>query len=576
MQFDDRLATVLRMRTDSDGGLRTQFRQLLDLIGTSPDTADADLLDRAYARLRELGGIISQDEQSHILRQGALRLRDVRLVGFLADQDAKLAASAMATARLTEAEWLAIIPDLPVNSRGFLRHRRDLPAKVRDLLARLGVQDLVLPDFAPQERVAGNDTATTDRDGEAVASIEATADAVDEAAVGTGKRAGASRKASGRQDEIGVLLRRIAQFRQGQRTRPVAPRLPLEDDGGPEPVRSIEFLTGADGEIRWAEPPLGPLLGGMRLASTRPVETVIAPVTTRRAFAAHQPVRQAAISIDIRSDIGGDWCLDAVPLFDPLTGSFTGYRGCLRRPVHAGEAAEVESEGDRMRQVLHELRTPVNAIQGFAEIIQQQLFGAVPHEYRAHAAAVAVDAARLMAGFDEVDRLVKLESGAMDLTRGEADMRQCIAETVERLQGILRPRNAGFSLTVSGPAFTVALDRSEVLLLAWRLLASIAAALAPGETADLVLASDGDMISLDMAAPEAMNSGKWAENADSGRARAVSAGVFGSGFALRLARAEAENAGGQLKCKRNRITVMLPALTGTTVDSSPGAGRVSG
>ena len=33
MQFDDRLATVLRTRADSDAILRTQFRQLLDLLG---------------------------------------------------------------------------------------------------------------------------------------------------------------------------------------------------------------------------------------------------------------------------------------------------------------------------------------------------------------------------------------------------------------------------------------------------------------------------------------------------------------------------------------------------------------
>ena len=40
---------------------------------------------------------------------------------------------------------MALIPHLPVTARGFLRHRRDLPERVRGLLGRLGVRDLVLP-----------------------------------------------------------------------------------------------------------------------------------------------------------------------------------------------------------------------------------------------------------------------------------------------------------------------------------------------------------------------------------------------------------------------------------------------
>ena len=33
MFFDDRLATVLRQRATGEAGLRTQYRQLLDLLG---------------------------------------------------------------------------------------------------------------------------------------------------------------------------------------------------------------------------------------------------------------------------------------------------------------------------------------------------------------------------------------------------------------------------------------------------------------------------------------------------------------------------------------------------------------
>ena len=36
MQFDDRLATVLRMQADHPRAAATQFRQLLDLAGSAP------------------------------------------------------------------------------------------------------------------------------------------------------------------------------------------------------------------------------------------------------------------------------------------------------------------------------------------------------------------------------------------------------------------------------------------------------------------------------------------------------------------------------------------------------------
>lgn len=553
MQFDDRLATALRLRAESESGLRTQFRQLLDLLGTSPDGADAELLDRAYARLGELCGTIPQDDQSRILREGSLRLRDMRLVSFLATQDAKPAASAMATARLTEDEWLEIIPTLPVNSRGFLRHRRDLSPRVRDLLARLGVQDLVLPDPVSEGRIPAAE--------EPLELTEPVAELADTTAT--------------KQEDISVLLRRIAEFREGRRTRPIAPRLPLDDEAEHTLATTIEFGCDAGGQVVWADDRVAPQLVGLRLTSAKTGELVEISPATRAAFAGYQPVTQAKVILSLASEIGGEWRIDAVPLFDPQTHAFTGYRGCLRRPV-AAKLPERDSDDDRMRQVLHELRTPVNAIQGFAEIIQQQLFGPAPHEYRAHAASIAVDAAKLLAGFDEVDRLVKLDSGALTLTEGEADMRQCVSDTVQRLQTVLRGRSAGFSLTVSGDNFTVGLDRGEVMALCWRLLASAAAALAPGEDADLVLTSDGETITLEMDAPQSIIEGAASEAPDPNRPRALSAGAFGPGFAFRLAQAEAENAGGELICKTNRITLTLPALTAAASDSSAVQGRASG
>jgi len=547
MQFDDRLATVLRTRADSDTVLRIQFRQLLDLLGTDREGSDSALRHQGYARLGELTERLPQEDQSRILREPGVRLRDPQLVAFLAEGEAKPAAAAMATAHLSDPQWLDLIPHLPVTARGFLRHRRDLSPTVKDLLARLGVGDLVLPGPDP----------------EAIAAI--LAEAADDA----------QPEPAETNDGIGALLKRIEAFREGRRSQSTDPRLPLGEDHEARQIDTVEFACDASGTAIWASETMAPLVVGMRLTAPNPGPLVTIGSNMANAFVARQPVHSAPVTITAAADISGDWRMDAAPLFDPLTGSFTGYRGCLRRPVLDKRAAR-DSEADRMRQVLHELRTPVNAIQGFAEIIQQQLFGPAPHQYRAHAASIAVDSAKLLAGFDEVDRLVRLEGQAMELERGNADLRAAVLETVKRLQAVLRPRDAGFSLNVSGSDFITTLDRTEVMALCWRLLATAAGALGPGEEVDLVLTSDGSEIRLELDAPHALTEDDAPKPNDNARPRAVNSGMFGPAFAFRLAQAEAQSAGGYLICKENRVTLVVPALTAFRGARSAGSGRNSG
>ena len=51
MHFDDRLATVLRHRAAGERAAKTQFRQLLDLLGERPQGGDPALKAAAYLRL---------------------------------------------------------------------------------------------------------------------------------------------------------------------------------------------------------------------------------------------------------------------------------------------------------------------------------------------------------------------------------------------------------------------------------------------------------------------------------------------------------------------------------------------
>ncbi|MGZ3197039.1 MAG: histidine kinase dimerization/phospho-acceptor domain-containing protein [Croceibacterium sp.] len=539
MQFDDRLATVLRSGAAGERAARTQFRQLLDLLGSTPPGANGPLIAAAYARLEEISDTFPATEQSRILREPGLRLRNARLVAQLALAEPQVAAAAMAAARLGESEWLELIPNLPMTARGFLRHRRDLPEAARRMLARLGVRDLVLP------RPEGSPPPTAPPP--AAAAIE-----------------------NAPNGGIGALVRRIEAFQKARRgSAAVSPRLPLDigelmAEGAPPD--SFDFSTDPSGQIDWADPHVAPLLVGLHLAGAG---SGVCDASSQAALRRRGTIRGGHVDLPGAELIAGAWRLDATPRFDSRTGTFLGHVGRMRRPLADARDIRPDTPGDRMRQVLHELRTPVNAIQGFAEIIQQQLFGPAPNTYRALAGGIGVDAARLLAGFDEIDRLARLESGALALSSDGCNFRVVVETTVRRLEGVTRPRSAHLRLLTSGEAFTIGLGREDGALLAWRLLASLAGSLAPGEVVELSLRGGDQGIELETELPFALagEEDPFAA-APRGDTPALTAGMFGIGFTLRLARAEAEAAGGSLERRGETLVLSLPALTGAAPDHS--------
>ncbi len=570
MQFDDRLRTVLRKRAGSEAAARTQFRQLLDLLGSGEAGLAPELAYEAGMRLAELTDQIPAEMQTQILREPGLRLRNSELVEALAWCEPRLAASAMAMARLGEEEWLALIPRLPPTARGFLRHRRDLPGRVVQQLERLGVGDLVLadPGMADFETV-GNVGAAEQGVMEDTAPINpppppaARPRAAQAPPPPPPFEAPSSLKTP---ESIANLLQRIERFRGTRRAPIYAPRLPLGDALGSDATGRIEqadFRSDAEGIVTWASSEIAPWLVGMALTTPKAGPLVRHSANSITAALRHyHPLVLAPITIDAAPGISGEWLLDAAPVFASATGAFEGYRGRLRRaPPRRAEATAADARTDHARELLHELRTPVNAIQGFAEIIQQQLFGAVPHEYRAHAAAIAVDAAKLLAGFDEVDRLARLESGDLELDAGDADLRQVASETLRRLHGVLEPRGAGFDLTVTGADFGTGMSQAELAQLIWRILATVAGALGMGENLQLDLIAEEDRLRMKLEWPEGLQERLASSRLEPRRRPVVSAGMFHPRFALRLADAEARTAGGKLKLGDKRITLTLPAPT---------------
>lgn len=554
MHFDDRLATVLRTRAHGAATARIQFRQLIDLIGTLGPEVRSPQMDAAYARLAELSAAIDAGARAAILREPGLRLRNPRLLAALCSDEPRVAEAALDQADLGEEQWLDLIPALPLHARALLRRGHSLGPGVDGMLARLGIRDRGLPPAQAETIIAPGPNL------EPAEAVEPIAEAPEPPRIVRNPPLPPLDEAGG----IRALVKRIEDFRKVRRALDAelaadSPRLPLGDgDTGPQtPPRAVDFATDTEGAVTWTSPAVAPMLVGLKLAA---IEQLALPIRRRL------PARGVAIELAGAPAISGRWRLDMSPRFDSVGGRFTGYAGRLRRPA-SGAAAPVArevAEGDRIRQLLHELRTPVNAIQGFAEVIQQQLFGHAPHEYRALAAAIAGDAARILAGFEELERLARLDTGALRPEPGACDLAAILGATASHLETICTPRGVTIQLESGGKPVPVPLAQAEAERMGWRLVATLAAAAGPGETIAILTASDGGTarVRLSLPASLASRAGEDLFLAGAPQAQqAVSVGMFGAGFALRLVRAEARAAGGSLERQGEFLHLELPGLT---------------
>lgn len=592
MIVDDRLETVLRTHAAGKTAGRTQLRQLIDLVGAVPLSAWSARHASALDRIDSLASLLTDEECAAVLR--GTSHRSAVLVYHFAQGSPRIASAAISSARLPEEDWLALIPRLPTTARGFLRHRTDLGERVRKLLSQLGINDFLLPQpeiAEPEIEHAVEAVAQTPAAPQPDPQPEPENIPQQLAATASGAEIPA-------EEGIGAIVRRIEAFRRKRdergaallppRSDGVAPLLPFVDD--PLPARkaplAIDLRTDAEGVVVQAGIDPAGMLVGSRLFATDPAAPVHCDDIMALAFRQHLPISAGQVCIAGADHVAGQWQADGTPDFSRDGGSFTGYLLRLRRPLALTPAAAGDQqltpaiEADRLRQLLHELRTPINAIQGFAEVIQQQVFGHTPHQYRAMAASIASDAAQMLAGFEEIERLIKLESKTLSIDIGEADAAAIVARLVEQISPVLSARNVRLTVAMPPLPLAVSFAPEEVERSIWRVLSVIAASVAPGERLGITLEALPNFATLAITLPAALqrldDAALFAPDAGGSGGSFAASAMLGNGFALRLARAELTVGGGALRRDGGRILVGLPYLTSGTGPHTPSSPRPDG
>lgn len=556
VRFDDSLKTVLSADASTAFGAQATFRQLCDLLARGRAPVDSDTV----ARLQMLRDQVPVAVRAAAARGLALGEPPVTLVLLFAQDEPDVASAALRVVRLRTDDWIALLPQLGPAARAMLRRRDDLDPAVTRALETFGATDFVIGYDPPP---ALDQPASPPIGPSPFTAIGAIADTLDVVATAR-QQAEAPQPQETGGFEIAALVDRIASF---QRDRPLTAPTALKA------MDSFRFETGADGLIRWTDAvPRGALIErSIATANSRDAQAdgiVAGAISQRAAFT------DARLTLSGAPALAGEWCISATPIFDPATGRFDGYRGSARRPGSDGaaEGGVAQGSGEGLRRLVHELRTPTNAIAGFSELIETQLLGPVAPPYRERASAIRGSASDLIAAIEDLDLAARIEGDALNLRPGTVVVAPLLNVIVADLRSLLTVRGATVVLAPIDVALAVTCDDRALERLLGRLLATLVSA-AQAEEAIHVSATraSGEQACVAVTCPVALASLPEAQlfALDAEREGDLpGAPLLGIGFALRLVRNLATELGGRFAIAAGRMTLTLPLARAETVEQT--------
>ncbi|MEO6247092.1 MAG: histidine kinase dimerization/phospho-acceptor domain-containing protein [Sphingomicrobium sp.] len=533
MKFDDRLATILSLTPNGPHDRAVRWRQLVDLVARAGPEASGPTVAQAIAQIREGRDDVAVEARAAAARSIAGRaLPDALLEAFAADRldvAAPLLANGPPTASLRRAASPAV--------RRFLDAMHP-PQLVADPIAG--------PEAAPMPESAAEPTAPVPA---AIPSISEVVERIERLRVardaGLADRSSAPVPSAPPAPPIPV-----PPVERPVPTRTAPPR--HDPPTAPESLGLFRWECGPGGNIGWVEgAPRGALVG-RSIARAEPSEGVDRDV--ERAFARRAPFRDANLSLPEAGLVAGDWLISGVPAFAPGDGRFVGYRGIARRaealkaPVIAAVPGPLDPAA--LRELVHEIKTPLNAIIGFAEIIDGQYLGPAQSGYRERAAEIVAQAGILLSAIDDLDFAARLR-GRDSAESSPSDFMSFFQPFAYRLQKLALDR--GVTLAIDSPPGEglCTLDRELAERLLDRFAEAVFAATTPGETLRLAVRREDGFCALRLSRPRALE-GMSDSDLFGGR------NGDGADFSLRMVVGLAQIVGGKLAADGGDLVLRMP------------------
>ena len=515
MRFDDRLLTVLNQPAEDRHDAAVRWRQLVDLVARAGASSDSPVVGQALDAIRDEASRVDESLRAAAARAVAALPLPLRLLEYFASDSLTVSAPVLAAAALDSGQWSVLRGAADEETRGFI--------------------DTLHPELASEPFVE----PAAHRRPELQAPVVEAAEAQETAAYVP--------------PSLHDVVERIEKRRRLRAGISAAPSAPISS----EAPALFRWECGPSGELAWVEgAPRGALIGR---SIARPIESDGDKVDQEvaRAFALRAPFRDGLMTLAAGGPVSGDWKISGVPAFDPADGRFAGYRGVALREIAVPGAAreskpptELLADPDSVRELVHEIKTPLNAIIGFAEIIEGQYLGPADRGYRQRAHEIVTQARLLLTAIDDLDFAAKVHSA------GEERDRVDLAGLVDREAPELRELGAkrGIEVDVLRGRYEVSARVQAELAdrLLFRLFGALADLSKKGERLELSteMANDGARILISR--PTSLSA-----VTDSDLFEGASNGMPGA-FTLRLVRGLARIAGGDLAIARDTFVLNFP------------------
>lgn len=531
------IATILRQAPADHRASIAAWRQLSDILAQRGNQLDDDDIRRSLHALAVLRPRVPESVRRDCARAIAKHGRFAPLVALYGNDVPAVAAIMLRGAQLSEADWLAMLPATNAMARSVLAGRTDLPQGVYRALASLGSGSVALPRPVV--------------DAEAAPAPVLSLHAAPDAAVENGT------------SQISELVRRIDKY-QSTRSRPD----PARAIAAQTPRSAFLFETGPDGVIHWVDGVTRGAVIGLSIAEAAFGGEPGTDGVAAGGFRQRAEILNARMMLEGTPADAGEWRFSALPWFDPATGQFRGYRGSARRPnrneTPYGRPV-AEDSGDSIRQLIHELRSPLNAISGFAQIVAGQMFGPVSQSYRTMADTIVADALSVQTIIDDLETAARSNAiAAIDPAPGEiVDIGAIVTQVESDLAALLAEQRVDLSISRVGGPFRGLANDANARRMIGRLLTALIDVSETGAilVGQLVTESPhDDMLQLRIVRPATIRFATASDLLDPGfspEGEAPGAAVLSLGFSLRLVDSLARAAGGRLDIGHNALTLHL-------------------
>lgn len=131
--------------------------------------------------------------------------------------------------------------------------------------------------------------------------------------------------------------------------------------------------------------------------------------------------------------------------------------GATRRAENASQAKTTF-----LAQMSHELRSPLNAIMGFAELIRDEVFGKVKPEYQEYAGNIYESGAHLLELINEILEMARVEAGKATLDERVVDVRNAIEASLRLVSVRAEAECIRLATEIESPLPTLYVDERKL------------------------------------------------------------------------------------------------------------------